>query len=78
MVSLGLYSHYWLLIHFSGFESSSSALLCMLICRAMFSVPYIHVNIFQVRRVRLIISFGSKRLICFSSFVQNEVRARLV
>ncbi|KAG9331867.1 hypothetical protein JZ751_016680 [Albula glossodonta] len=42
MVSLGLYSQYWLLIHVSGFQSPASALLCMLICRAMFSLPYIH------------------------------------
>lgn len=49
MVALGLYSQYWLLIHVSGFLSPLSALLCMLACRAMFSVPYIHVNIFQVR-----------------------------
>nr|AZW33617.1 fatty acid desaturase 6 [Trachinotus ovatus] len=47
MVTLGLYSQYWLLIHVSGFKSPLSTLLCMLICRAMFSVPYIHVNIFQ-------------------------------
>ncbi|XP_076616307.1 fatty acid desaturase 6 [Chaetodon auriga] len=47
MVALGLYSQYWLLIHVSGFLSPLSALLCMLVCRAMFSVPYIHVNIFQ-------------------------------
>ncbi|XP_051273465.1 fatty acid desaturase 6 [Dicentrarchus labrax] len=47
MVTLGLYSQYWLLIHVSGFLSPLSALLCMLVCRAMFSVPYIHVNIFQ-------------------------------
>ncbi|XP_056887028.1 fatty acid desaturase 6 [Takifugu flavidus] len=47
MVSLGLYSQYWLLIHVSGFQSPFTALLCMLVCRAMFSVPYIHVNIFQ-------------------------------
>ncbi|XP_029312708.1 fatty acid desaturase 6 isoform X2 [Cottoperca gobio] len=49
LVTLGLYSQYWLLIHVSGFLSPLSALLCMLACRAMFSVPYIHVNIFQVR-----------------------------
>lgn len=49
MVTLGLYSQYWLLIHVSGFQSPLTALLCMLVCRAMFSVPYIHVNIFQVR-----------------------------
>lgn len=49
MVTLGLYSQYWLLINVSGFQSPLTALLCMLVCRAMFSVPYIHVNIFQVR-----------------------------
>lgn len=49
MVTLGLYSQYWLLINVSGFTSPYGALLCMLVCRAMFSVPYIHVNIFQVR-----------------------------
>lgn len=48
LVTLGLYSQYWLLIHVSGFQSLLSTLLCMLVCRAMFSVPYIHVNIFQV------------------------------
>lgn len=47
MVTLGLYSQYWLLVNVSGFTSPLSALLCMLVCRAMFSVPYIHVNIFQ-------------------------------
>uniref|UniRef100_A0A3B5B973 Fatty acid desaturase 6 n=1 Tax=Stegastes partitus TaxID=144197 RepID=A0A3B5B973_9TELE len=47
MVTLGLYSQYWLLMNVSGFTSPLSALLCMLVCRAMFSVPYIHVNIFQ-------------------------------
>ncbi|XP_028825795.1 fatty acid desaturase 6 isoform X2 [Denticeps clupeoides] len=47
MVTLGLYAQYWLLLHVSGFQSPHSALLCMLACRAMFSVPYIHVNIFQ-------------------------------
>ncbi|XP_024913640.1 fatty acid desaturase 6 isoform X2 [Cynoglossus semilaevis] len=46
-VSLGLYSQYWLLVHVSGFRSPLSALFCMLVCRAMFAVPYIHVNIFQ-------------------------------
>jgi len=49
MVTLGLYSQYWLLINVSGFGSPFSALFCMLVCRGMFSVPYIHVNIFQVR-----------------------------
>ncbi|CAK6965042.1 fatty acid desaturase 6 [Scomber scombrus] len=47
MITLGLYSQYWLLINVSGFNSPLGALLCMLICRNMFSVPYIHVNIFQ-------------------------------
>ncbi|XP_061564601.1 fatty acid desaturase 6 [Cololabis saira] len=47
MVTLGLYSQFWLLINISGFRSMHSTLLCMLVCRAMFSVPYIHVNIFQ-------------------------------
>ncbi|CAL8303093.1 unnamed protein product [Lota lota] len=46
-VSLGFYSQYWLLRHVSGFQSPSSALLCMMVCRAMFSLPYIHVNVFQ-------------------------------
>ncbi|MBN3314186.1 FADS6 desaturase, partial [Atractosteus spatula] len=47
LMALGLYSQYWLLLHVSGFQSSGSALLCMLLCRALFSLPYIHVNIFQ-------------------------------
>ncbi|XP_071764051.1 fatty acid desaturase 6 isoform X2 [Centroberyx gerrardi] len=47
MVTLGLYSQYWLLINVSGFQSPLSTLICMLVCRAMFSLPYIHVNIFQ-------------------------------
>ncbi|XP_010897803.1 fatty acid desaturase 6 [Esox lucius] len=47
MVFLGLYSQYWLLIHVSGFQSPYRTLLCMLFCRAMFSLPFIHVNIFQ-------------------------------
>uniref|UniRef100_A0A3Q3BAK4 Fatty acid desaturase 6 n=1 Tax=Kryptolebias marmoratus TaxID=37003 RepID=A0A3Q3BAK4_KRYMA len=47
MVALGLASQYWLLVNVSGFRSVHGALLCMLVCRAMFSVPFIHVNIFQ-------------------------------
>ncbi|KAM3860132.1 fatty acid desaturase 6 [Diretmus argenteus] len=47
MVTLGVYSQYWLLINVSGFQSPYSTFLCMLVCRAMFSLPYIHVNIFQ-------------------------------
>uniref|UniRef100_A0A3Q2GLM8 Fatty acid desaturase 6 n=1 Tax=Cyprinodon variegatus TaxID=28743 RepID=A0A3Q2GLM8_CYPVA len=61
MIALGLYSQYWLLINVSGFRSTQGALFCMLVSRAMFSVPYIHVNIFQVR---------TKSLFC-SSFIQN-------
>lgn len=49
LISLGLYSHYWLLLHVSGFRSSSSALLCMLVTRSLLAHPYLHVNIFQVR-----------------------------
>uniref|UniRef100_A0A8C4TJG5 Fatty acid desaturase 6 n=2 Tax=Erpetoichthys calabaricus TaxID=27687 RepID=A0A8C4TJG5_ERPCA len=46
-ILLGLGAHYWLLVHVSGFQSVSSTLLCMMLCRAVFSLPYIHVNIFQ-------------------------------
>ncbi|XP_051523298.1 fatty acid desaturase 6-like [Myxocyprinus asiaticus] len=45
-VCLGFFSQYYLLRCVSGL-SCSSALLVMLLCRAMFSLPYIHVNIFQ-------------------------------
>ncbi|XP_032995150.1 fatty acid desaturase 6 isoform X1 [Lacerta agilis] len=44
---VGLYSHYWLLINISGFQSMWSALSCMLVTRALLSHAYIHVNIFQ-------------------------------
>ncbi|XP_065549526.1 fatty acid desaturase 6 isoform X3 [Lathamus discolor] len=44
---LGLYCHYWLLLHVSGFQSPWSALLCMLLTRSLLAHPYIHVNIFQ-------------------------------
>ncbi|XP_025033919.2 fatty acid desaturase 6 [Pelodiscus sinensis] len=44
---LGLYSHYWLLVNVSGFQSVWSALICMLITRSFLAHPYIHVNIFQ-------------------------------
>ncbi|XP_005998320.1 fatty acid desaturase 6 [Latimeria chalumnae] len=47
MIALGLWSQYWLLMNVSGFQSTSSALLCMFLYRAIFSIPYIHVNIFQ-------------------------------
>ena len=47
-MSLGLYCHYWLLLHASGFQSPWSALLCMLLTRSLLAHPYIHVNIFQV------------------------------
>uniref|UniRef100_A0A2K6ADD7 Fatty acid desaturase domain-containing protein n=1 Tax=Mandrillus leucophaeus TaxID=9568 RepID=A0A2K6ADD7_MANLE len=43
LISLGLYSHYWLLLNVSGFKSPSSALGFLL------AHPYHHVNIFQVR-----------------------------
>ncbi|XP_022445388.1 fatty acid desaturase 6 isoform X2 [Delphinapterus leucas] len=47
LISLGLYSHYWLLLNVSGFQSPSSALVCMLITRSLLAHPYLHVNIFQ-------------------------------
>ncbi|XP_062976327.1 fatty acid desaturase 6 [Elgaria multicarinata webbii] len=46
-IFIGLYSHYWLLLHVSGFQSVWSALGCMLITRSLLAHPYIHVNIFQ-------------------------------
>lgn len=48
-MSLGLYCHYWLLLHASAFQSPWSALLCMLLTRSLLAHPYIHVNIFQVQ-----------------------------
>ncbi|XP_026887503.2 fatty acid desaturase 6 [Electrophorus electricus] len=45
-VCVGVCAQYMLLCCVSGLECSS-ALLVMLLSRAMFSVPYIHVNIFQ-------------------------------
>ncbi|KAJ0016308.1 hypothetical protein NQD34_014598 [Periophthalmus magnuspinnatus] len=47
MVSLGLWSHFWILVHVSEFGSTLSALGCMFVTRNFFSLPYIHVNIFQ-------------------------------
>uniref|UniRef100_A0A8I3WYF9 Fatty acid desaturase 6 n=2 Tax=Callithrix jacchus TaxID=9483 RepID=A0A8I3WYF9_CALJA len=47
LVSLGLYSHYWLLLNLSGFKSPSSALGCMFVTRSLLAHPYLHVNIFQ-------------------------------
>lgn len=47
MMFLGLFSHFWLLRHASGFSSTLSAFGCMLLTRNLFSLPYIHVNIFQ-------------------------------
>ncbi|ELK12388.1 fatty acid desaturase 6 [Pteropus alecto] len=47
LVSLGLYSHYWLLLNVSGFRSPCSALACMLVTRSLLAHPYLHVNIFQ-------------------------------
>lgn len=49
LISLGLYFHYWLLLHVSGFKSPGSALACMLLTRSLLAHPYLHVNIFQVR-----------------------------
>ncbi|XP_019373456.1 PREDICTED: fatty acid desaturase 6 isoform X2 [Gavialis gangeticus] len=44
---LGLYSHYWLLLNVSGFQSVWSPLLCMLMTRSLLAHPFLHVNIFQ-------------------------------
>lgn len=52
LISLGLYSHYWVLLNVSGFQSPGSALACMLITRSLLAHPYLHVNIFQVRPPR--------------------------
>lgn len=49
LISLGLYSHYWLLLNVSGFKSPSSALACMLVTRSLLAHPFLHVNVFQVR-----------------------------
>ncbi|XP_060107916.1 fatty acid desaturase 6 [Heteronotia binoei] len=46
-IFLGLYSHYWLLLNISEFQSAWSALSCMLLTRSLLAHPYIHVNIFQ-------------------------------
>ncbi|XP_042558573.1 fatty acid desaturase 6 [Dipodomys spectabilis] len=47
LISLGLYSQYWLFLNVSGFKSPSSALACMLLTRSLLVHPYLHVNIFQ-------------------------------
>ncbi|XP_008829671.1 fatty acid desaturase 6 [Nannospalax galili] len=47
LISLGLYSQYWLFLNVSGFKSPSSALACMLLTRSLLAHPYLHVNIFQ-------------------------------
>ncbi|KAG8509609.1 Fatty acid desaturase 6 [Galemys pyrenaicus] len=47
LISLGLYSHYWLLLNVSGFKSPGSALSCMFVTRSLLAHPYLHVNIFQ-------------------------------
>ncbi|XP_074116821.1 fatty acid desaturase 6 isoform X1 [Sminthopsis crassicaudata] len=47
LMSLGLLSHYWLLMKVSGFQSPVFALLCMFITRGLLAHPYLHVNIFQ-------------------------------
>nr|XP_056719014.1 fatty acid desaturase 6 [Euleptes europaea] len=46
-IFLGLYSHYWLLLNVSEFQSMWSAIGCMLLTRSFLAHPYIHVNIFQ-------------------------------
>ncbi|XP_066468973.1 fatty acid desaturase 6 [Tiliqua scincoides] len=43
----GLYSHYWLLLNISGFQSVWSALSCMMVTRSLLAHPFLHVNIFQ-------------------------------
>lgn len=45
-ILFGLWSHFQLLVHVSGL-SYSSALGCMFLSRALLSIPFIHVNIFQ-------------------------------
>ncbi|XP_067913926.1 fatty acid desaturase 6 isoform X2 [Heterodontus francisci] len=50
-ITLGMWAHCWLLIHLSGFQSLLSAFLCMLLYKASYSIPYIHVNIFQVKPI---------------------------
>ncbi|XP_006869744.1 PREDICTED: fatty acid desaturase 6 [Chrysochloris asiatica] len=47
LISLGLYSHYWMLLNVSGFRSPGSALACMFVTRSLLAHPYLHVNIFQ-------------------------------
>ncbi|XP_060058693.1 fatty acid desaturase 6 isoform X2 [Erinaceus europaeus] len=47
LISLGLCSHYWLLMNVSGCTSPGSALACMFITRSLLAHPYLHVNIFQ-------------------------------
>ncbi|KAM5273353.1 fatty acid desaturase 6 [Ctenodactylus gundi] len=47
LMTLGLYSHYWLLVNVSAFRSPSSALACMFLTRSLLAHPYLHVNIFQ-------------------------------
>ncbi|XP_075701746.1 fatty acid desaturase 6 [Rhinoderma darwinii] len=45
-IVLGLWSHFLLLVHVSGL-GYSSALGCMFLSRALLTIPFIHVNIFQ-------------------------------
>ncbi|XP_043858955.1 LOW QUALITY PROTEIN: fatty acid desaturase 6-like [Dromiciops gliroides] len=47
LISLGLFSQYWLLIKVSGYKSFWSTLLCMLVIRSLLAHPFFHVNIFQ-------------------------------
>ncbi|XP_041072752.1 fatty acid desaturase 6 [Carcharodon carcharias] len=46
-ITLGMWVHCWFLMHVSGFQSLLSAFLCMLLYKTIYSIPYIHVNIFQ-------------------------------
>uniref|UniRef100_UPI00398F1481 fatty acid desaturase 6 isoform X2 n=1 Tax=Pristiophorus japonicus TaxID=55135 RepID=UPI00398F1481 len=46
-ITLGMWAHCWLLIRVSGFQSLPSAFLCMMLYKATFTIPYIHINIFQ-------------------------------
>ncbi|XP_048449841.1 fatty acid desaturase 6 [Rhincodon typus] len=46
-ISLGVWLHCWFLMNVSGFRSLLSAFLCMLLYKGLYSIPYIHVNIFQ-------------------------------
>ncbi|XP_072339084.1 fatty acid desaturase 6 [Scyliorhinus torazame] len=46
-ITLGMCAHCWLLVQVSGFQSLFSAFPCMMLYKAIYSIPYVHVNIFQ-------------------------------